>query len=224
MFTFAVEDVTQTFSDLWCASTENIKSVILWFILYMLHHRDTHEKVRREIETFVEHGSLPTVEVQSRLVYTQATIHEVLRITNTAPLTTYHTALTDTTIRGYHIPKGSSIMGSLYACHMSEEKWGDPHVFRPERFISDSGALSIPSYFMPFGKGLRSCIGGKMAMSEIYLVVTSLIHNFDIDQSNNDLPSKEGIPGITLSPQPFSVSCSPLTPCDAHNIDFNFFI
>lgn len=37
---------------------------------------------------------------------------------------------------------------------MDEEFWGDPHVFRPERFLDDAGKLTVPERFIPFGLGI----------------------------------------------------------------------
>lgn len=42
------------------------------------------------------------------------------------------------------------ILPNLDSLMMDEDVWGDPQVFRPERFINSDGKLSVPPEFIPF--------------------------------------------------------------------------
>lgn len=44
-------------------------------------------------------------------------------------------------------------MASIWSVHMDTQHWGDPEVFRPERFLDDTGKIVNDSWFMPFGVG-----------------------------------------------------------------------
>ena len=57
--------------------------------------------------------------------------------------------------QGYSIPKGTFIINSIRSVMMEEEYWNDPHVFRPERFITADGKLRREERFIPFGKGMQ---------------------------------------------------------------------
>lgn len=37
---------------------------------------------------------------------------------------------------------------------MNKDFWGDPEVFRPERFIDNEGKIVVPDYYLPFGFGM----------------------------------------------------------------------
>ena len=65
----------------------------------------------------------------------------------------FHRCNQETTVRGYTIPKDTYIMPHLDAVLLSEKIWGDPHRFRPERFIDSQGNLLIPAEFIPFSLG-----------------------------------------------------------------------
>lgn len=129
-----------------------------------------------------------------------------MRRANVVPIAPNHAAEADFNLRGYFIPQGSSVVALLYACHMSPKYWDEPEEFRPERFINEHGRLTVPQAFIPFGKGQRNCLGDTMAQSEIFLLVTSLVQNFDMSNpSDTPLPCLEGVQGSTLCPKDFKV-------------------
>lgn len=43
---------------------------------------------------------------------------------------------------------------SLYSLHKDEEYWGDPEIFRPERFLSEEGYLKPSDHLIPFALGI----------------------------------------------------------------------
>ena len=50
--------------------------------------------------------------------------------------------------------QGSIVVGHTGFCHFDPNYWDQPEEFRPERFLNESGKLSVPkSAFMPFGTG-----------------------------------------------------------------------
>ena len=57
-------------------------------------------------------------------------------------------------MRGYTIPKDTIILPHLDGVLLSEAVWGDPQVFRPERFIDNKGNLLNPDELVPFSMGV----------------------------------------------------------------------
>lgn len=65
-----------------------------------------------------------------------------------------------TEFAGYRIPKDTVILANLRDAHHDKEYWVDPHVFRPERFIDETGEKIVRhDAFMPFSAGKRTCLG-----------------------------------------------------------------
>ena len=106
------------------------------------------------------------------------------------------------------IPKGTQVIPLIHAIHMDPKLWTDPEIFNPERFLSTDGKRVIkPEYFIPFGVGRRSCPGDTLAMGELFLFLSSLLHRFEIrlPEGEIDIPNLEGVCGATFSPKQFLV-------------------
>lgn len=46
----------------------------------------------------------------------------------------------------------------MWSLHHDQDHWGDPEVFRPERFINNDGVLKSDDWVMPFGLGKKKCL------------------------------------------------------------------
>lgn len=68
-----------------------------------------------------------------------------------------------------------------------ESIWGDPLVFRPERFLEDRLAVNAFES-VPFSAGSRNCIGQKYAMLEMKSVISKTLKHFEISVAPNYEP------------------------------------
>ena len=89
----------------------------------------------------------------------EATLLEVLRKGNIAPLSVSHGLSQDITFHGYSIPQDAIIIPHLSSILQDPEIWGDPENFRPERFIGPDGNLAPPEEFIPYGTGRKKPLG-----------------------------------------------------------------
>ena len=64
-----------------------------------------------------------------------------------------HATSRDIEFCGHLIPKGTTVLGDLDSVMNDREQWNDPEVFRPQRFIDESGSLKTPEHFIPFSLG-----------------------------------------------------------------------
>ena len=85
--------------------------------------------------------------------------------------------------------------------HHDETVFPEPSRFKPERFLTSKGKLILPGehprdHVMPFGAGVRACVGETLATTRIFLVITHLVQRFKI------------LPKSSIEKQP---SCHPHT-------------
>lgn len=104
--------------------------------------------------------------------YLEAVIKETLRVR--APATDSTRILTRATdVDGYTLPRGTQLVVSLPLLHLRPSVWSEPHAFRPERWLEGEG--KVPYTFVPFGGGVRRCIGASFAMLEMKVMLRTVL-------------------------------------------------
>ena len=78
------------------------------------------------------------------------------------------------------------VSSSCYVYHLDSHIFKDPEAFRPERWLTEStsDAKEMESFFMPFSKGSRMCIGINLAYAVLHLTLAHFLRRFEI--SNKD--------------------------------------
>ncbi|KAL0105457.1 hypothetical protein PUN28_016846 [Cardiocondyla obscurior] len=178
-----------------------VPSVITHVIKYLMHHPRIMAKVQNEIDNVVGTGRLVTWEDRKDLSYLEATIRETMRIETLTPLSIPHRCTKDTTLGGYEIPANTPIFTNLAAVHHDPDIWGDPEVFRPERFLKEDGKLA-KDITMPFGFGHRLCAGETYARYNMFGTLGLLLQNFNfffVEGQQSSLQDK--LPGLGVTPK-----------------------
>jgi cytochrome P450 len=160
-----------------------------WFIVMMNRYPDVAKKVREELQSKLPElcqgtKHAPSMEDVQSLVYLEAALKESLRLNPPAP-TNGRTANQDTTLSdGTFLKAGTRVVLPTYATSRMTWTWGDDAgEYKPERWIDpDTGKLLAvsPYKFMIFHAGPRLCLGIKLAMMELKIVLATMLSRYDI--------------------------------------------
>ncbi|KAM9612260.1 steroid 17-alpha-hydroxylase/17,20 lyase isoform 2-T2 [Morphnus guianensis] len=165
-------------------------------------------KIQEEMDQKIGLARHPHLSDRPLLPYLEATISEVLRIRPVSPLLIPHVSLADTSIGEYSIPKGARVVINLWSVHHDEKEWDKPEEFNPGRFLDEHGQhihSPSPSY-LPFGAGIRVCLGEVLAKMELFLFLAWVLQRFTLEcPQDQPLPSLEGKFGVVLQVQKFQV-------------------
>lgn len=179
-------------------------SQLEWIVLYMAKYPVIQEKLAEEINSNLPCKRLPSLSDRLKQPYTAAVIHETLRISLIAPLGFFHSAVEDTNVAGYQIPKGTLVIGNLYGKHNNPKVWQSPREFRPERFITEAGTFSAGDKpVFAFGTGNRSCAGAGFAQNQLFLFTTLIFGNFRVKAVGELCTHPEF--SLIVPPKPFQV-------------------
>ncbi|XP_075744344.1 cytochrome P450 2J6-like [Rhipicephalus microplus] len=188
------------------AGSETVRSTMEWLLLMCAAKPELQHRMQREIDCLLVKSQRAHVRWEDRgeLTYTQAFIWETMRFKPPTPLNPMRHATADIKVGGYIIPRGSIVIVSFWSLLHDKSVWGDPEVFRPERFLVDGGTRAVkPQQFIPFSCGKRSCPGESIASMEAFLYLTTVLNNFVVEAP----PSRPGlvfdeVAGISLRPKP----------------------
>ncbi|XP_013394387.1 cytochrome P450 3A4 [Lingula anatina] len=151
----------------------------LGYTSYLLAtHPEVQQRLLEEIDDVLQ-GAEPTYDNVSKLTYLEQVINESMRLYPVG-LRQDRVPTRDTTVNGLFIPKGTVVIIPIYAIHMDPEKYPDPEKFDPERFTPEAKAKRNPFCYLPFGMGPRSCIGMRLALLEMKIILVKVLQNFTL--------------------------------------------
>ncbi|MDQ4092367.1 MAG: cytochrome P450 [Actinomycetota bacterium] len=78
---------------------------------------------------------------------------------------------------GYHIPAGAILAPSINLVQHSSRHYLDPEVFRPQRFLDER---ADPAVWLPFGGGVRRCLGATFAQVEMRTVLREVLRRVEL--------------------------------------------
>ncbi|TSO67480.1 Cytochrome P450 1B1 [Bagarius yarrelli] len=151
---------------------------------------------------------LPSMEDKISLVHLDAFIYETMRYTSFVPVTIPHSTTTDVTIKGFHIPKDTVVFINQWSVNHDPQRWQDPHIFNPSRFLDENGALNkdLINSVMIFSTGKRRCIGDQIAKTEIFLFLAILLHQCTFTSNPSQTLTMDSLYGLVLKPVNFTVT------------------
>jgi cytochrome P450 len=100
------------------------------------------------------------------------------------------------TIAGHELEAGSFVLAAIAALHYREDCFPEPEAFRPERFLE----TKVDNYaWIPFGGGVRRCIGAAFAEYEMRTILREFVERADL-RPGEATSEKVKIRNITLVP------------------------
>ena len=141
-------------------------------------------------------GQSPDPVAITQLPYLTAVCNETLRLYPITNLTVPREVTTPMTLMGYNLQPGTRLYGAIYLTHHRPELYPDSKSFKPERFLE----RQFSSYeFLPFGGGIRRCIGEVLAQFEMKLVLATLVSRYQLEWVGKT-PETAKRRGVTLAP------------------------
>lgn len=179
------------------AGHETTANGLTFALVALSRHPEVLARVRAEVDAVVGSREAPDLADLANLPYTRAVVDEVLRLWPPA-WSFERAAVADDVVGGYHLPKGATVVVSPWVLHRHPKHWPEPLAFRPERFLEKDPSRPKLAY-LPFGAGPRVCIGASFALTEMQILLATIVRRFDV------VPLAGGAvpldPSITLRPK-----------------------
>ncbi len=152
------EELRDELVTLLLAGHETTATSVAWAIERLVRHPDKLERLLGEIDEGGEE-------------YLEATVNETLRVRPVVPIVVRVLQL-DLEVGDMLLPAGTRVAPCIYLTNRNPEVYEQPRAFRPERFLGTS-----PDTFawIPFGGGIRRCIGASFAQLEMKVMLRTML-------------------------------------------------
>jgi cytochrome P450 len=172
------------------AGHETTATALTWAFAFILAHPEVEARLRAELEAT---GGDPAAIASNE--YLDGVVKEVLRLRPIVP-DVVRRVERPMTVAGYEIPVGAYLTPCIHLAHRRPESWPEPDRFLPERFI---GARIDPYAWLPFGGGVRRCLGMAFALYEMKIVLGVMLLRARLALGTHD-PLRVVRRALTLAP------------------------
>lgn len=197
--------------DLFIAGSQETSISLDLAIMTLALYPKVQTRVYAELMQSQLTDDLPKYSDRMRMPYTHAVLHEVHRFYDIFPLAGPRRTLRETTLAGYTIPKHTTILMGNRQVHMDADHWGDPAIFRPERFLDADMNIVNTERLIPFGAGRRKCLGEQLARNCMFTYFVGIVQRFAVELPastpgvEHPRPQRELQPGMVHSAKPYHV-------------------
>lgn len=204
---FNVDQLVAICLDFFIAGALTTSYTLDFAVLATVSNPHVQNRLHQELDKVLQRKQIPSMDDKGRLPYVEALLLESQRFQHVVPTAGPRRVLRDTTLDKYFIPKNSIVLMSLSSIHHDSQRWKDPEVFRPERYLTDKGEFIQDEGLCTFGLGKRRCPGEALAKNFLFLAFATLFHFYKISFPEGKEPSsKKPLAGILVTPQPYTVS------------------
>jgi len=157
------EELRDQLVTLLLAGHETTATALAW-TLHELGQDPVQARKAREAATAGDHD------------YLEAVLKESMRLHPVIPMVVRH-LMEPATVGGIDLPAGVNVAASIILAHASETSHPDHAAFRPERFLDGDVAANT---WIPFGGGVRRCIGAGFSLMEGVAVLREVLSTYDV--------------------------------------------
>jgi cytochrome P450 len=167
------------------AGHETTANSLSWAWERLVRNPDAHEALREAVRT----GEGAEAQVE-------ATIVETMRSRPVVPFIGRRVTV-PWRLGQYGISADTPVGMSILLVHHREDLYPEPFEFRPERFL---GARKPGTYeWIPFGGGIRRCLGAALAMAEMRVVLEAMARRLDLEAAEPE-PERALHRNVTMIP------------------------
>lgn len=161
------EELRDELMTLLLAGHETTASSLAWAFEQLTHQPHTLERLSEELRAGGDER------------YAEAVIQETMRLRPVLPIVIRLLKEPITVGQGrFRLPAGTRVAPAIILVHLRDDIYADPYQFRPERFLETPPGTYT---WIPFGGGMRRCVGSAFAQFEMRAVLRAVLTSFELE-------------------------------------------
>jgi cytochrome P450 len=166
------------------AGHETTATALAWTFDLLLRNPGPMARLRGELDAGDDDG------------YLRAVISEALRLRPVLPLAGRRLR-SELRVDGHTLPPGTDVTPAIWLTHTRADLYPQPLEFRPERFLEDGPETYA---WIPFGGGVRRCLGAAFAEFEMRIVLREVLSRCEL-RGARSAPERIARRNVTFSPR-----------------------
>ncbi|XP_037552696.1 sterol 26-hydroxylase, mitochondrial [Nematolebias whitei] len=180
-------------TELMLGGVDTTSNTLSWALYHLARDPKAQDHLYNEVNSVCPKKRQPTTEDLSRMAYLKAVIKETLRLYPVVFGNGRFVSENEVIVNNYWFPKKTQFHLCHYAACHDEAEFTNPEDFVPERWLnvespsSHSGRATPGFYqhhpysFIPFGVGVRACVGKRLAEMEMYFALSRLMQHYRVE-------------------------------------------
>ncbi|MBD2145673.1 cytochrome P450 [Sphaerospermopsis sp. FACHB-1194] len=174
----SVDEIKDQILGLLFVGHEALSSVLFSFCLLLAENPEILVAARQEQQQINCTGDL-TAEHFKQMTYLDQILKEILRLIPPI-LGGFRSVIKTCEFNGYSIPEGWVVVYDIYKTHEDENIYQNPQSFDPDRFsVERNEDKSKPFSYIPFGGGIKECLGKEFAKLEMKIFTALLLRGYE---------------------------------------------
>eukprot|EP00063_Salmo_salar_P054294 XP_014029129.1 PREDICTED: sterol 26-hydroxylase, mitochondrial-like [Salmo salar] len=180
----SVTEILGSITELLLAGVDTTSNTISWSLYHMALEPEIQEKLYQEVISVCPGDKVPTSDDIARMPWLKTVVRETLRMYPVVPGNARINVENEIVVGDHLFPKNTLFHLCHYAVSYDQTVFPEPHAFLPERWLrggrGEDKKNQHPFGSVPFGFGVRACLGRRVAELEMYLILSRLIKHYEI--------------------------------------------
>ncbi|XP_028255545.1 sterol 26-hydroxylase, mitochondrial isoform X2 [Parambassis ranga] len=186
------DEVYITIAELLLGGVDTTSNTLSWALYHLARDGRVQDRLYAEVKAACPDRRPPTSEDLSRMPYLKAVIKETLRLYPVVPGNGRFVSENEVILDNYWFPKKTLFHLCHYAASHDQAEFEHAERFIPERWDRSQAPSSRrdrptpgfyqhhPYSFIPFGVGVRACVGKRVAEMEMYFALSRLMQHYQV--------------------------------------------
>ncbi|KAF5922572.1 hypothetical protein HPG69_017945 [Diceros bicornis minor] len=170
--------------ELLLAGVDTTSNTLTWALYHLSKSPETQAALHKEVVGVVPAGQVPQYKDFAHMPLLRAVLKETLRLYPVVPTNSRIITEKEVEVGGFLFPKNTQFVLCHYVVSRDPSIFPEPESFRPQRWLrncqSETFGVQHPFGSVPFGYGIRGCLGRRIAELEMQLLLTRLLQQYEV--------------------------------------------